>query len=322
MKLLDFVEARKERWDELATLVEAAAGRADRLEATRIMRLGELYRATVGDLARLRLTHPDDPTTRRLERLVGDARGLVYQGSGRRVGVTGFFAETYWRLLWERRRLILLAAATLVVPGFLGALWVAVDRETVLGVMPAGFLWVTEATTTDQGYGSVGLIGFSTFVLVNNIRVTLIAFALGVTWGVGTVWVIAQNGLILGALAALAIDAGNWRLLLAAIAAHGVLELSCIVIGGAAGLAVGRAILRPGTRTRRQALAAEAVPAVQLALGTSAWLVLAGFIEGFASRTGLGWIPTTVMGLVIGVGFWGAMVWRGRPLRRAPAASP
>jgi hypothetical protein len=59
-------------------------------------------------------------------------------------------------------------------------------------------------------------------------------------------------------------------------------------------------------------MAQEARASVQIALGTSAWLVLAGFIEGFGSRTGIGWVPTTVFGLIVGGFFWSLVLWRGR----------
>jgi uncharacterized membrane protein SpoIIM required for sporulation len=99
----------------------------------------------------------------------------------------------------------------------------------------------------------------------------------------------------------------------AAVAAHGILELSCIVVGAAAGLSVGRAILRPGTRTRRAALAQEATTAAQLALGTAPWLILAGLLEGFASRTGRGPVFAVAVGVAVGSAYWALALWRGRP---------
>jgi uncharacterized membrane protein SpoIIM required for sporulation len=92
------------------------------------------------------------------------------------------------------------------------------------------------------------------------------------------------------------------------------LELSCIVIAGAAGLSVGRALLRPAKLTRRTALTSEAGQAFRIAGGTAPWLVLAGLIEGYVSRVGLGPVPTTIVGLTIGVIFWGLVIWRGRPV--------
>jgi uncharacterized membrane protein SpoIIM required for sporulation len=304
VKLQDFVDAGTPRWSELADLLD----RRKALDGSDALRLAEVYRFAAADLAVARRRFPGDPVTSDLERLVTDARSVVYGGSGRREGVLGFFVDTYWGLLVERKRVLGLAALLLLVPFALGVAWAVAAPERLVEILPPEFLWVVSAESTDQGYGAAGLIGFSTYVLTNNIRVTLTAFALGITYGIGTAWILAQNGVILGALTGLAVSAGNGRVFVAAVVAHGILELSCIVVGGAAGLSLGRSILRPGTLTRRESLGREAVVAVQLALGTAVWLVLAGFVEGFASRTGLGWIPTTAIGVALGAVFWG-LVW-------------
>lgn len=302
------MESGEDRWSALRDLL----GRRRDLTPSEVLRLAELYRAAGADLAAARRLFPREQITADLELLLADARSAVYAGSGRRQGVVGFFADTFWALIIERRRALGLAALLLVAPGLAGALWAAFDPESLVGVLPPEFLWVTAAESTDQGYGAAGLVGFSTYVFTNNIRVTLTAFALGITYGVGTGWILVQNGVIFGALTGLAIGAGNGKVFVAAIIAHGVLELSCIVVAGASGLSLGRAILRPGTLTRRESLSREAVVAVQLALGVSVWLILAGFVEGFASRTGLSWVPTTVIGLALGGLFWGLVWFRGR----------
>jgi uncharacterized membrane protein SpoIIM required for sporulation len=308
MKLPEFIESGESRWSALRQLLS----RRRDIDSSEVLIRAELYQATTADLAYARRRFPNDPVRTELERLVSDARSAVYGGTGRRQGVAGFFFDTYWALIVERRRPLALAALALIVPGIGGALWSVVDPEGLMGVLPAEFLWVTSAESTDQGYGAAGLVGFSTFVFTNNIRVTLTAFALGVTYGVGTAWILVQNGVIFGALTGLAIGSGNGRVFVAAVVAHGILELSCIVVAGAAGLSLGRSILRPGPTTRRASLGKEAVVAVQLALGTSLWLVFAGFIEGFASRTGLSWVPTTLIGLALGGLFWGLVWFRGR----------
>jgi uncharacterized membrane protein SpoIIM required for sporulation len=317
VKLPEFIESGEERWAHLADLVD----RHRKLTGDEVLVAADLYRSATADLAYARRRFPRDPVTVRLERLVVRARAVVYGGTGRREGVLGFFADTYWALIVERRRALGLAALLLVVPALGGAVWSVVSPDTLVGVLPPEFLWVTAAESTDQGYGAAGLVGFSTFVFTNNIRVTLTAFALGITYGIGTGWILVQNGVIFGALTGLAVASGNAKVFVAAVIAHGVLELSCIVVAGAAGLSLGRAILRPGTRTRRESLGAEAVAAVQLALGTSVWLVLAGFVEGFASRTGLSWLPTSIIGVALGAVFWGLVWIRGTRLAAQRRAS-
>ncbi len=106
--------------------------------------------------------------------------------------------------------------------------------------------------------------------MFNNIQVTLIAFAGGITFGRVTVWALVFNGLILGVIAGLAIGAGNGVAFLRLISSHGPLEISCIVVGGIAGLRMGWALMRPGMLRRATSLRREAIPAVEMAVGHGA----------------------------------------------------
>jgi uncharacterized membrane protein SpoIIM required for sporulation len=105
------------------------------------------------------------------------------------------------------------------------------------------------------------------------------------------------------------------------VASHGLLELSCIVVAAAAGLRIGEAILRPGRRKRGDALVDEARGAVEIVLGTAPWLVLAGFVEGFVSPSGIGWVAATAVGASLAAAFWALVVVLGRP-GPEPAAAP
>jgi uncharacterized membrane protein SpoIIM required for sporulation len=105
-----------------------------------------------------------------------------------------------------------------------------------------------------------------------------------------------------------------------------VLELSCIVIGGTAGLRLGAALLDPGHVPRRLALQREARRAVLLAVGTAPWLVVAGIVEGNRARlaeAGLG--AVIAVGAGLGAIFWGLVLLRGRArsaLPISPADTP
>src|SRR5205823_6095793 len=123
---------------------------------------------------------------------------------------------------------------------------------------------------------------------------------------------------ILGFVAGLAIGAGNGRVFFELVTAHGVLELSCIVVSGAAGLRLGWAIIDPGTRPRGEALRQEARAAIEMVLGTAPWLVLAGLVEGFLTPAGTGLATVLAVGLSLGAVFWGLVLWRGAP-KDAPA---
>jgi hypothetical protein len=91
-----------------------------------------------------------------------------------------------------------------------------------------------------------------------------------------------------------------------------VLELSCIVVAGAAGLRLGWAIVHPGHRTRGAALRDEARATIEMVLGTAGWLVVAGLVEGFVTPAGVGFGAVLVIGIGLGALFWGLVLWRGR----------
>ena len=169
--------------------------------------------------------------------------------------------------------------------------------------------------------------------MFNNIQVTLMAFAGGITFGLVTLYALFFNGLLLGTIAGLAIGAGNGIAFLRLVSSHGPLEISCIVVGGVAGLRMGWALVRPGTLRRATSLRREAIPAVELAAGTVPWLVLCGFLEGFATGPELPVAVQTALGFrcVSCSGAWCSCAavrarratWpAGRPRPARPGACP
>jgi uncharacterized membrane protein SpoIIM required for sporulation len=309
-----FVRERSTLWSELETCVQAAGKRPERLGAGGVRRLGALYRSAAADLAFARRAFPGEPVVERLEGLVARARALVYAVPARRDSLWAFLATGYWRLLAERRVPLLIAAALLFGPWLLSATWALSDPSSAASFVPGDYSSITEPQPPGQDLGlSAGEeAAFSSEIFTNNIRVTILAFAAGILAGVGTAAVLIMNGVLLGVVSGLAIGAGNARPFFELVTAHGVLELSCILVAGAAGLRFGWAFVEPGHRTRGDSLRREARPAVALVLGTAPWLVVAGLVEGFVTPAGTGLIAVSVVGFTLGAIFWGLALWRGR----------
>lgn len=321
MNLDRFQGDRQQRWLELEALVMKGGSRPEKLGVDAVRQMARLYRSVCADLAYARAHYPGTPIVERLEGLVAAGRFVVYDRPSHRDSIKHFFIRGYWQLLYERRALIWIATVGLVVPALFGFAYAFAEPEAALARMPAGFVWVTEAESTDQGMGSVELAAFSIQILTNNIWVTLLAFASGITLGFGTAYLLVNNGFILGALSGLAVDAGNSELLIAAVVGHGTLELSAIVIGAAAGLGLAKAVVQPGHLTRRESLAKEGRNAARIFTGTALVLVIAGFLEGFLSRTGIGWIPVLFVGVVLFVVFWAAVIVLGGPATSGRSSS-
>lgn len=310
---------RGARWGELEDLVKRAGGKPERLGPDGVRRMGRLYRAVAADLALARRSFPGDPVVARLERLTVSARQAVYAERSRRLSPVRFFTQDYWRRVRERPGLLLIATVLLIVPGVLGGLWAGEDPGAAIGLVPEDFLPTVESPGGDRGLSGEESGVFSSAVFTNNIQVAFTALAAGITAGVGTVLSLVYNGLVLGIVFGLTIENGEGVPLVEQVASHGFLELSCIVVAAAAGLRVGEAILRPGRRKRGDALVDEARGAVETVLGTAPWLVVAGFVEGFVSPRGIGWVAAVAVGAALAALFWTLVVVLGRPHSRARA---
>ncbi len=310
MNLERFEAQRSADWARLETLLGRRGPR--RLGADGVLELGSLYRGAAADLAYARRRFPGDPVVARLEALVTRGRAAVYGRAARRGGVREFFARGYWRRLAERPGIVALAWALLLAPAAVGAIWGLSDPGAAVGLVPGEFARAADPPASGRDFGAGEGSVFATQVLVNNIQVTLTAFVGGLAFGLGTVAALVFNGLLLGVIAGLAFGAGNGQAFIRLISSHGPLELSCIVVGGVAGLRLGLSLIAPGARTRLRSLQLEAPRAVELAVGTAPWLVVCGFAEGLLTGPELPVAVQVTIGLTLAAVFWGLVVWRGR----------
>jgi uncharacterized membrane protein SpoIIM required for sporulation len=318
-----FVADRSPAWNRLEELARQSRRSPERLGPAGVRELGFRYRATVADLAFARRRFSGDPIVRRLEGLVTEARHLVYDSEPRRGALRAFVSHGYWRRIRERPVPLLVAVLFLFAPALLAGTWAWRDPGAASGLVPSQYQRVTEPrpSGTNLGVSTSDEAALASQIFTNNITVTMLAFGGGLLLGLGTVLVLLQNGVLLGAVAGLSIGAGNGRPFFALVTAHGVLELSCICVSAAAGLRIGWAIVDPGYRRRGDALRTEARAAVEMLLGTAPWLVVAGLVEGFVTPAGFALPIVVTIGLGLGALYWGLVLWRGGE-RHAPPTEP
>jgi uncharacterized membrane protein SpoIIM required for sporulation len=164
-------------------------------------------------------------------------------------------------------------------------IWVAVSPGVRAGVLPA---YVRDAIRdASGGRGDIGIppAGLSTFILVNNIQVAFLAFALGITFGIGTVYLVVQNAVLIGLLAGAYTSVGKAGVFWALVLPHGLLELTAIAIAAGAGLRMGWSLIDPGERRRSMAVAEEARDAAMVVLGVLPAFGVAAVVEGFLTGT-------------------------------------
>jgi uncharacterized membrane protein SpoIIM required for sporulation len=316
-----FLAERGPEWDNLEAVVKRAGGRPERLGAQGALELGRGYRAAVADLALARRRYPGDPVVERLERLVLAARQAVY---GRRRGVGtlfGFATRRYWQLVAERRGMLALAALATFLPCVLAAVWALHDPGAALGLVPQQFQAAAHPHIHKFPFGATTQAALASSIFTNNIQVTFLAFGGGLLLGAGSLAVLAYNGVILGALGGVTLGAGNFAVFVRYIVPHGILELSCFTVAGAAGLRLGWALIDAGTLPRGESLRRAARPAVGMILGTAPCLIVAGLTEGFVTPRGLPVGAALAVGIFLGAGFWTLVFVRGRRVTAAPSAS-
>ena len=326
-KLAEFIASRQAGWDELGVLVRQARGKVHNLNSTQVRALGSGYRSLAADLAVARRRYMGDPVTLRLEALAHDARPLLYGSVTERASVGHYVTTGYWRRVAERPVFLVISALFLFGPMFGVALWshanpdqagqVAQVSDLTAGIGQGDVRDPDAEKITDIGQNA----GFSGAISANNARIALIAFAGGLTGGVMTLASLLFNGLVIGLVFGLGTQSGNGEALLRLIAPHGVLELSLIVVSGAAGLRTGWALLRPGHRTRIEALASEGRAGVEMALGSAVLLFPSGLIEGFVTPRGLSLPTALVFGVGAGSLYWALVWWRGRQPRRGSTST-
>ncbi len=281
-----FAARRQAGWAELERhLAQARRGALRSVPADALQRFGVLYRHAASDLAIARRDFPDQPVTEYLNGLCGRAHPLLYRGQPLRPSaLPAFYATGLPRAVRQAGRYVAASLALSLVGVLAG--WLAVRlRPDIAATLIPDSLFDRMARGEAHGVGNAPVA--ATFIIQNNIRVVLLAFAGGLLLGVPTALSLLVNGWMLGTLGAAVHRDGFDERFWALIVPHGVIELSVIVLAGATGLMLGDAILRPGLLRRTDALAAVALNAVALAVGAASLLVIAGLLEGFVSPSDL-----------------------------------
>jgi len=246
-----------ERLDQMLRQLEAEPMRTLPLDQVRELEL--LYQRASADLARIATFSAEPEARRYLENLV--SRGYAE--------IHGAMAERRQIRLWEwlartlpqtfRRRLAAWRLATLLfmAGALFGGIALSLDPEAKPVLLPFGQLQGDPAervSREERPQAAHRLDGekasFAGLLMTHNIQVTFVAMALGFTWGLGTLVFMFYNGIILGAVAADYVMAGQTQFLLGWLLPHGVIEIPAMLIGGA-----GR------VRARRRHARAWATPA-------------------------------------------------------------
>jgi len=312
-----FLDAHKDNWQRLEDLLDMMKLTGIRaLSRVEVREFGELYRRAAADLAIARAETRDPKLINYLNSLVIRAHGRIYRAESQGVGlVARFFAEELPRTFRANWRYMALAFSIFAGFGVFGFIATWIDLDFTHFVALSGI--TTEIQANDHWWLSLNKEGNqigASFIMSNNILVTVKAFAMGALLGVGAFYDLAFEGARLGSVfaACYKLNPPFGNDLASFVVGHGVIELSCIFFCGGAGMMIGYAIIDPGDLTRAQALKKKGMEAARIVIGCACFLVVAGTIEGFLSPSDLPpWIKIAT-GVGTGIAMYSYLFFAGR----------
>lgn len=282
------------RWNDFGLVLDRAyATGLKGMSAEQVSALVARYREITTDLARLQTATRgrDSDALFYLSRLVARGHSLLYRQQSHTMG--SVVRYVFWTVPREVRRSwrqIMIAVVLLFGPAVIAYTAVVHDPAVASQLLPDEMLSRasvgSEREKRGEGYVSIDEemrpIAASA-IISNNVTVTYVVFALGLTAGIGTVVMLVVNGVSIGSAVGLFAVHRIAHLILAFVAPHGVLELSAICIAGGGGLLIAQAIVLPGDRTRRDALVQNGGRAINLIAASTFLLLIAGTLEGLIS---------------------------------------
>ncbi len=316
MDLNAFLQSRQPRWQRLSHMLE----RIERLGVSSLPpddvdEFFRLYRLTSSDLNLVQTRTGNPMIIEYLESLVGRAYGTLS------VPRRASFFRSWWMILRHyfpaairsERPTLFLCTLVMFAGTLFGYIATTVSPDSAEIFLPAEHLVqnprqrVAELEENErkgasriQSTGEHGV--FSTFLFSHNIRVSILAFALGLTFGLGTAIMVFYNGAMLGSLAALYWADGVFTFFLAWVGPHGSIELPCVVIAGTAGFLLARSQLRRDRDPWTVRMRKIRTKLLDLLIGASSLLVIAGVIEGGFSQINEPTLPYPIkIGVAVGL---------------------
>lgn len=283
MQEVAFLKQNAEKWRQLEHLLDHDSNKADP------DKLAKLFVAVTDDLAYARTFYPRSKTTVYLNQLASRVHQLIYRNKREDRGrLVRFWTHELPQLFYDSHRQLFYAFAIFLLSVCIGAVSAANDHMYVRLILGDQYVNMTEHNINSGDpmavYKKMHQMDMSVMISINNIRVAFLTFAGGILASIGTIFILFQNGIMLGSFQYFFYQKGLLLPSVLTIWIHGTLEISAIVIAGCAGLVMGNSILFPGTYPRMEALRRGAKQGLKIVIGLVPIFVTAAFLEGFVTR--------------------------------------
>lgn len=297
MREAAFVKKNKERWQ----LFENVLANTTQVSPDK---LSDLYIEITDDLSYAKTFYPNSNTAVYLNSIASKAHQKIYktkkEGKNRLIS---FFKTEFPLEFYKHQKQLLIAFLTFAFFVIVGMYSASVDGDFVRLIMGDGYVNMT-LENIEKGdpmavYKKMGEVDMFLGITINNIKVAMYAFLFGILFSVGTLFIMMQNGIMLGSFLYFFYDKGLLWESSRTIWIHGTIEISVIIIAGCAGMVLGNGLLFPGTYTRLESFKRSIKAGLKIMVSTIPFFIVAGFLEGFVTRhTEMpDWLAITIIGI-------------------------
>jgi len=295
----NFISKREEDWKEMERLLTGSARRrffARRQIQNRADWFPQAYRKLTGDLNTAKSNGFDPAIIERLNRLTLEGNQILY---GTKVfsfrSFSKFVFQTFPRSVRAKWKsfasfclvffglAVFTALACVRFPGFAYELmspWQAMQLEDMYNPESPHYLEPRKVSTDADMFG---------YYIYNNISIAFVTFAGGILAGAGSLFILASNGIFIGAAAGHIINCGYYKTFFSFVIGHSAFELTALVLSALAGFQLGYSLFVTRGLSRGASLREAGKTALPLISGSALMLVIAAVIEAFwSSRHELG----------------------------------
>jgi len=282
MKETKFIEQNQEKWAEFEEMLQQNEHRDP-------TKLNDLFIQITDDLSYARTFYPKRSVRMYLNGLAQTVFHNVYRGKQLPVArLRRFWTDELPQIMWESRRALLVSFSLFMLAFVIGVLSSMINPDFANVILGADYVAKTEENIRNGDpmaiYKREGPFGMTNYIAANNLQVAFFTAVLGVAASIGTVFIMLKNGVMVGVFQYFFISKGEFWNSFLSIWIHGTLEISAIIIAGAAGLVAGSGLLFPGTHTRIQAFQITVRRGMKIFLGVAPLILLAAFFESFLTR--------------------------------------
>src|SRR6478609_7675711 len=262
MREIVFLKKNEKKWKKTEHLLE-------NISSVNPDTIADLYLELTDDLAFAQTNYPDSPITRYLNGMTSEIYLAIYRNKrekkGRLIEFWLYELPTEFR---KAHKELLVSFLIFAVSVLIGIISTAYDDNFPRVILGDAYVDMTLENIRKGDpmavYKSGGEGSMFSYIAINNIRVSFMAFTYGLLFSVGSAYILFTNGVMVGAFQWFFYKQGLFLTSFLAIWTHGTLEISAIIISGAAGIVLGNSFLFPGTYTRIHSLVRGARRALKI----------------------------------------------------------